>query len=262
MKKCPHCQQTQPLEQFGKNKTTKDGLSCWCKSCQKKSDKKYYKQNQKQILTKKKRYYTDNKAEILDYKRQYRNDNLDKEKAREAKSREKHKEKRRLKAAQYRSEHPEQRKQTDQQYYQKNKDKIKQRATEYYQEHKQEINQKRKIQKHNRYKNDVQFRLQNVLRKRLNEALKADQKTGSAIKDLGCSIDQLKLYLENQFVPHPITGEMMTWENWSRNGWHIDHVIPLSSFNLADREQLVRAVHYTNLQPLWAIDNLKKGNKT
>ena len=107
----------------------------------------------------------------------------------------------------------------------------------------------------NKYKNDTNFRLTCVLRKRLGAAIKGKAKTGSAVVDLGCSIDDLKKYLENQFQPD------MTWDNWSRNGWHIDHIVPLSKFDLSNREELLKACHYSNLQPLWAKDNIRKGNK-
>ena len=53
----------------------------------------------------------------------------------------------------------------------------------------------------------------------------------------------------------------MTWENWKIDGWHIDHIKPLNSFDLTDPEQLKEACHYTNLQPLWWYDNIEKGDK-
>ena len=73
------------------------------------------------------------------------------------------------------------------------------------------------------------------------------------MSDLGCTIPELKQYLESKFQ------EGMTWENWGVHGWHIDHIIPLSSFDLTCREQFLKVCHYTNLQPLWAKDNLSKG---
>jgi len=55
-------------------------------------------------------------------------------------------------------------------------------------------------------------------------------------------------------------GTEMTWDNWSKDGWHLDHIVPLSSFDLSDREQFLKACHYTNLAPLWSEDNLTKSN--
>lgn len=108
-----------------------------------------------------------------------------------------------------------------------------------------------------RKKNDPLFKLATVLRTRLWMALKHDWKTGSAVRDLGCTIEELKLYLESKFLPG------MTWGNHGKGDdkWHIDHIIPLASFDLTDRVQFLKACHYTNLQPLWAIDNMKKGSK-
>jgi len=94
------------------------------------------------------------------------------------------------------------------------------------------------------------------LRSRLYKALQGNFKNGSAVTDLGCSIDELKMHLESKFQYG------MNWDNWSFEGWHIDHIVPLASFDLTDRKQLLLACHYTNLQPLWAIDNLSKGDRT
>jgi hypothetical protein len=77
-------------------------------------------------------------------------------------------------------------------------------------------------------------------------------KHGSAIKDLGCSPEELKSYLESKFQPG------MTWDNYGRTTWHIDHIKPLVGFDLTDRKQLLEACHYTNLQPIWAKDHSLK----
>lgn len=99
------------------------------------------------------------------------------------------------------------------------------------------------------------YKLAVRIRQRLGKAITSCAKKGSAVADLGCSIPELKSYLESKFQPG------MSWDNWSRTGWHIDHIIPLSSFDLENREEFLKAVHYTNLQPLWAVDNLRKGAK-
>jgi hypothetical protein len=97
--------------------------------------------------------------------------------------------------------------------------------------------------------------LKHNLRARLRTALKCGHKAGSAVLDLGCSIEELKKHLESQFVPG------MTWDNWGHHGWHIDHIVPLDAFDLTDHNQLAAACHYTNLRPLWAKANLAKGSK-
>jgi len=134
-------------------------------------------------------------------------------------------------------------------YYQKNKDRLKENARQY------RIKNKDKRTKYNREKlnNDINYKLVKNLRTRLNCAMKNNQKTGSAIKDLGCSIDELKKQFENQFQ------KGMTWDNYGE--WHIDHIKPLSSFNLSNNIEFKKACHHTNLQPLWATDNLIKGAK-
>jgi len=113
----------------------------------------------------------------------------------------------------------------------------------------------------NRKAVDISYCLVSLLRTRLSKALLGNFKSGSAVRDLGCSIVELKAYLEERFYSRSTTGEEMTWEARGRYGWHIDHVKPLISFDLTDRDQLLEACHYTNLQPLWAEDNYAKGFK-
>ncbi len=113
--------------------------------------------------------------------------------------------------------------------------------------------EKYRTKQKNRRVNDIQFRLSVQLRVRLWQAVKTDSKQGSAVKELGCSIEELKKHLEKQF------SKGMTWKNWSRYGWHIDHIRPLSSFNLKNKDEFLQAVNYKNLRPLWSKDNLIKG---
>jgi len=103
-----------------------------------------------------------------------------------------------------------------------------------------------------RKKNDINFKLAVVLRTRLNKAIKRNQKMGSAVKDLGCTVEFLKNYLESKFT------NGMKWNNHGL--WHIDHKKPLSKFNLENREEFLEACNYKNLQPLWEKDNLQKYN--
>lgn len=109
-----------------------------------------------------------------------------------------------------------------------------------------------------RYAKDLQFRLKATLRSRLSAALRAHkfaEKKGSHIEFLECSMAGLIRHLEKLFQPG------MSWENYGLKGWHVDHIIPLCQFDLTCEEELRKACHYTNLQPLWAQDNSKKSGK-
>ena len=102
-----------------------------------------------------------------------------------------------------------------------------------------------------RYYSDTNFRLVNVLRARVRIAIKKGCKSAQTMELLGCSIEEVKSHLESQFT------EGMTWDNHGE--WHIDHIIPCASFDLTDPEQQKKCFHYTNLQPLWASENISKG---
>jgi len=110
----------------------------------------------------------------------------------------------------------------------------------------------------NRRKNDPQFKLINNLRTRLahlisrNPKIIKNEKTRELI---GCSVEELKLYIEKKFLVG------MSWDNYNYETWHIDHIKPLSLAKNMDDIIRLKLMHYTNLQPLWAKDNIKKSNK-
>ncbi len=106
----------------------------------------------------------------------------------------------------------------------------------------------------NRRKVDLDFKLKKNLRHRLYLAIRRNTKKGSAVKDLGCSIPEFKKYIESKFYAN------MTWDNYGKY-WQLDHVIPLHKFDLTNRDQFVKAFHYTNYQPLTIEDHRNKSNE-
>ena len=102
---------------------------------------------------------------------------------------------------------------------------------------------------------DPQYRVKMALHVRLYDAVKRQKGTKSAktLELVGCTVEDLRLFLEAEFT------EGMTWDNYGE--WHIDHIRPCASFDLTDPEEQKKCFHWTNLQPLWAQDNIRKGAK-
>jgi hypothetical protein len=234
-------------------------------------NKEYYLNNKE----KQKQYYLNNKEKQKQYKKEYYLNNKEKQK-------------------QYYLNNKEKQKQYKKEYYLNNKEKIKQKTKEYCLNNKEKIKQWRlnnrekiiqqkkkhylKNKKHynqkckqwrlnnkkhireyyhkyekERFKIDPNYKLIKYTRNRIKSVLKGIYKSKSTIKLLGCSIEECWQHLESKFQPG------MTRENHGL--WHVDHIRPCISFNLTDPEQQAICFHYTNLQPLWAEDNLKKGAK-
>jgi hypothetical protein len=294
MKKCTKCGLEKNLNEFYNNATKNDGKDSHCKKCVK--ERQFI--NKKQIQNQQKKYYENNKDKIIE-KRHNRiaikrdniiskictSCNIEKLLNEFHKSRfgkDGYSSQCKSCRSEYSKKRYENKKEhilnVNKQYVEKNRDKIhkkyeikKENESEYdkelrrfkHREHaRQEKTKKRRaIYRNNRRKNDIKYRLECVLRKRISDIISNERKAGSAIRDLGCSIEELKQHLENKFYPHPDTGEIMSWENYGYYGWHIDHIIPLISFDLMNREQFLKACHYTNLQPLWAKDNYDKKDK-
>lgn len=148
-------------------------------------------------------------------------------------------------------------------YYQRNREKALKYAKSYKDKHRKKIkiankSYRKKIRVSNRiyfrkrYQNDLLFRLTRSLKVRIYHAIKKEIKSASTIKLIGCNVSFLKDYLQSRFQKD------MTWENYG--AWHIDHIKPCASFDLANPNEQKLCFHYSNLQPLWATDNKIKGS--
>lgn len=169
-----------------------------------------------------------------------------------------------LKADLYKKANPEKIKQWKLKERIKNAERYKKAKKEYYQKNKHILGPKNKaryeknkkqlfVKLKDKYHTDIQYKLKLNLRRRMHKLIKRNERNGSAVKDLGCSLEEFKQYIESKFQPG------MTWENYGK--WHLDHIYPLSLVDLTNREQFLMVSHYTNYQPLWAKDNIVKSNK-
>lgn len=188
----------------------------------------YYLKNKEKIKARANLYYKNNKDRVLKNFKKYRTKN-----------------KKKLSLSQ-------------KEYYQKNKIKLKQKMKQYREFNKEKIYKGRNKKNRNKWlknkrKKDILFNLKISCRNRTLRFLKSRNLTKKLkfSEYIGCSTIELKIHLEKQFT------EGMTWENQGK--WHIDHIIPLSSAKT--EEQIYKLLHYTNLQPLWAKDNIKKASK-
>jgi len=213
-------------------------------------DKAYYEANKDQKRAYNKAHYEANKVKVAEYNKAYREANKVRNKARYEANKEKIAEQSKA-------------------YYEANKDRYKElyvankvKIAEYSKVYR-EANKKRNSDRAKaRYKSDSFFRLCTNYRNSCRKALKSigQKKNVNSLKLLGLKTwQQLVKHLSKQFHDHPKTGEEMTFDNHGLYGWHIDHIIPLSSAKT--EEEIIKLCHYTNLQPLWAEENLAKSNK-
>ena len=200
----------------------KKGKHGVCGRC-KKCIKQYHKQRYEEIKDNKKRYDKQYYQENKERKKQYQK--------------------------QYYQENKERKKDHYKQYCQKNKERIKQYHEQYRQKNKERIKQYKK----QRRQSDPMFKLRCNLGNRTSRAFKVKgfSKNSKTREILGVEWEVVKKHIERQFT------KGMSWDNYGK--WHVDHIVPLASAKT--EEEVVKLCHYSNLQPLWAEDNLSKNDK-
>lgn len=224
---CTKCKIEKDISDFGIKKECKDGLNWECKKCTNdraiKSRKNKTQETKDRDRKNKSEWYIKNKERHNEMSRKYREEN---------------KGSIRIKINEWEENNKERLEQTRKEWFEKNRLILNKKSSE-----------RNKI----RSKNDKVFVIKRLVRGRIWHLLKSKGlvKNKKTEEMLGCSFDELKTHLENKFQ------DGMNWDNQGK--WHIDHIIPLASANSI--EEIVELCNYKNLQPLWAIDNIKKGAK-
>ena len=214
----------------------------WNKQYRKQYMKQYYLDNKEKMDKQRKLNRLKNIEKIKKYMKQYYLDHKEKLKTYGQKHAQKYYEKNKEKLKTY-----------AQKYYEKNKEKVKKITREYRLKNKKRYAELARIWQKKKLKTDPNFKLRKNLRKRIWQELRQKNKIYSTFKLVGCSVEELWDHLEKKFKPG------MTRDNYGL--WHVDHIKPCISFDLTKPKQQKICFHYTNLQPLWAAENLSKGAK-
>lgn len=246
---CSKCKNIQSVDVFYKCKASSDGYSSYCNDCSRQSTKRYVnnqrmKQNKTFVEYKKCFRCKETKVSTLYNIDLTKHDNLSSS-CRDCCN---------LYNKTYRLQKIEYFDKYNKQYYLDHQDVIKKENKEYYLKHKDELRPKVRLYEKHRLKTDVIYRMKRYISDNIRKSLKK----GFLIKNnktetyLGCTIDFLKQHLESKFT------QGMSWHNYGE--WHIDHKKPCASFDLSTKEGQCKCFHYSNLQPLWAIDNITKNS--
>jgi hypothetical protein len=235
-KVCSKCHIEKDISEFSMRKNRKSKYVSQCKKCQCENGKQYRKNNEEKVKKSRKIYYDKNAEKLAAHTREY-----------------------------YKN-HAEEERRKKREHIKNNREIMCERSKKYYNENKEKVIEYRKNNKENRrdqnnkrhkerVKIDPIYKLKKSMRRRICAFLKQKgyKKTSNSFEMVGCSPNDLKKYIEAQFT------ERMSWENHGFYGWHIDHKIPLASGKT--KEEVIKLFHYTNLQPLWWIDNLNKKDK-
>jgi len=250
-KYCSKCGIEKHLSDYYKSKKSKDGHESYCKKCRniqikkwqknniyniKKYQTKYEEKNIEKRIKQKKQYYLDNKKYIDNKTKEYNKANKDDVSRRQKLYYINNKEKVNNSVKNWRKNNPGKIKKIEKEWRNKNRERINNRVNE-------------------RYKKNPKYNIHRKIKGRIGAALKSQEasKNYKTIELLGCDFEFYKQYLESLFIPG------MTWEKLRAGEIHIDHKIPCSSFDLTKPEEQKACFNWRNTQPLWAVDNLKKG---
>lgn len=294
-KKCSKCNKLKCINDFAKDINKCDGLYSSCKDCNQEYIKKYRKNNKEKIAETKSKSVLKNTEHYTEYKKEWYNENKEVLNKRSKDNYELNKEEFKKVNKIYRvkkrqeevdefnkilnKECPKCKVELPKSKFKKSnsgkfglatycincqensklilQEKRRLRSLKYYEINRIHLLKDGYQRKKEKLKTDPLFKLKHLLSHRIRRAIydQKGMKSGKTIELLGCTILEARNHIEKQFK------DGMHWENHGNHGWHIDHIKPCSSFDLTKKEEQNECFNFKNLQPLWALENLKKGNK-
>lgn len=240
---CKWCEEDKPISEFSlRKKNGKINTRAECKKCSSERRRElYHTRNKEKILARNKKYIEARR----EYKKEY-------DKKREINNKAIRGKQRKL----YYLHNKEEIKNNRKEYYYSNKDKVISLNNDYVRRNKEKVRLRQRENHKKRKQEDIGYSILKVLRTRVGSAVKRKgKKCNKTMYLVGCDMPFLLKYIEEKF------SDGMTWNNYGKKGWHVDHIIPCAKFDMTNIEDQKKCFHYTNLQPLWWIDNLKKGAK-
>jgi len=274
MKTCTKCKIEKDETEFSKAKREKDGLQSKCKACEREYRQanaeriaeyqgEYRQENAEQICEKRREYYQANAEQY----REYYQTNAERICERTRKYKQENAEKIAEQKREYQQENAEKIAEYQRGYYQANAEHLCEKQREYYQTNAEQICEKqreyhqteeakakRSKRRNDRYQIDPSIRIANCMSSAISLALKGKKAGRHWEKLVGYTVNDLMQHLETKFTPE------MSWENYG-SYWHDDHIVPKSWFAQTDPAEFKACWALSNLQPLEATENIKKGNR-
>ena len=213
----------------------------------------YYLKNKKRIKKANSSYYKTNRERVNRYHQLWRKENPEKVKRHHLTNKDKWleygKKWRRLNREQQSAYHK--------QYRANNADRIRIRNREFIKNNREKVRKQRTIYNRRYLQRNLSARIRARLRCRFGQAVRLGYKSSSVTSLLGCSIGDFKIYLESLFQSG------MSWDNYGigKGKWNLDHIMPCAIFDLTKPEHQKRCFHFSNMQPMWSDDNMRKSDK-
>lgn len=257
VKTCTKCGETKPVTGFytSKSRHGKIGLRADCKDCVKTASARWASENPERKAELVARYRVEHAGELKEYLTEWRNNNPDKVRASGMAWYESNKEKAAAYSAEWARKNPAKHKASQAKWYQNNKQKVMEAHEEWRRENPEKMREYANRHARKRSQNP-RYRFEAAVKQSVRRGLTPGSKIGRrTFEILGFTAEELRAHLEKQFLPG------MSWENYGE--WHIDHKVPLSAFNYETPDDIDFKPCWalSNLQPLWAPDNLSKKDK-